>query len=149
MGGEQNGGFVRTLLSDARQGIVGGLVWLGLTALAALLLGVVGGSVPVWSLGVVVVMAGVIVVALVASYERRMAELRGRLSAADESAAKLSAEAKDTARQLQEATRGETQMTAEAQGLVKRINALQTDLERNLDESATTRTRLRSTRMTR
>lgn len=124
MVGGKGGGSLQTLLADARQGVVGGLVWLGLTALAALLFGVVGGEVPVWVLGAVVVVGGAVVVALVAGYERRVAELRGRLSAAGELVAVLRAEAKDTA------PRQDPPLSTEARSIVKRINALQADLER-------------------
>lgn len=124
MVGGKGGGSLQTLLADARQGVVGGLVWLGLTALAALLFGVVGGEVPVWVLGAVVVVGGVVVVALVAGYERRLAELRGRLSATGELVAVLRAEAKNMA------PVEDPPLSTEARSIVKRINALQADLER-------------------
>lgn len=118
-----------TLLADARQGIIGGLAYLIVGALAVLLFSVLGGEVPTWTLGGMALAGTIVLFVTVSIYERRIAGLEGEVTGQSGVAAGLQS-ALDSARaQLLAATQGEVPLSPQAQGLIRRVRALREDVE--------------------
>ena len=115
---------MRQLLADARQGVVGSLAYAALIAVALVLIGVVGGDVPVWTVGAAILVVLVPAAAIVAGLVRRLDRTDGELKEAQRALVEAREAEADYRQQLDSAGRGDAPVPALARGFVSRINAM-------------------------
>ena len=132
--GKKKGGLLPTLAKDARQGVVGGVAFMMAAAVAVAVAGVLGGSVPAWTLPMLLILAAALTTFLLAAAQRRIDRAEATLSAASARVPLLEAELADLRRRVGEAdvelaasARRITEADATADELQQRLAAVSPD----------------------
>lgn len=115
---------LRTLATDARQGIVGGSAFalVGVAVLA--LLGVIGGTVSAWTLGALAVILTVPAAIVISAQGRKLDQRAGELREAHRQAAESRKAETCYRQQLDLQARGRTALSPPAQAFTRRIMSL-------------------------
>ena len=119
---------LRALAADARQGVVGGAAYALAAILVLALLGVIGGTVPVWTLGALAVLLVVPAAIVLAAQARRLDQRAGELREARRQAAEARTAEAYYRQQLDLQAQGRTLLSPPAQAFVRRIMALRNDV---------------------
>lgn len=110
------------LLDDARQGVVGGLAYLGVVGLPLALFGVVGGTVPVWTLALPLILSAPLA-AVIAGQRRKLLVVSGELREARRQASEARKAEVHFRQQLDLAALRDGPLDPTAQGFLRRIAA--------------------------
>jgi hypothetical protein len=119
--------WVSKLVADARQGIVGGLAFMAVVALGVALLGVIGGTVPVWTLGLPFLLL-LPAAAVISRLQRKIHGLAGELREARRQATESRKAEVYYRQQLDLAAIRDGPLDATAKGFLRRIQSLRDSL---------------------
>lgn len=115
------------LLDDARQGVVGGLAYLGVVGIALALSGVLGGTVPVWTLALPLILSAPLA-AVIAGQRRKLLIVSGELREVRRQASESRKAEVHYRQQLDLAALRNGPLDPTAQGFLRRIAAFRENI---------------------